>query len=398
MTARIIEMGSLAAADKEIFSIGADQAGVKLMAPKAVFRVVKLKDVRPTAANILKQEMLSFGGEAATAYGSIDHSVRETDVLVSGTLRQFRRLTDKLKMHQFGLPKIAGEIENCLKNYDRSPAPIKIGPRTFHFGRRTYIMGILNVTPDSFADGGRYFEPRAAIDRAKAMVDEGADIIDVGGESTRPGAKPVLADEEIRRVLPVVKALAKSRLALSIDTRKAKVARAALEAGAGLVNDVSGLRYDKAMPKIIARYKVPVCLMHMLGTPKTMQKKPVYQDLMGEIIDYLFAGIAIAKNAGILLEQIIIDPGLGFGKTVENNLEIVRRLRELKALGRPILVGPSRKSMIGRVLGLPAEERLEGTAAVAAVAIANGANIVRVHDVKEMRRVVRMTDSLVGRS
>ena len=339
------------------------------------------------------------GGEAGTAYGSIVHSVKTTDVLVCGTLKQFALLTAKLKRHQFGLPSLSLRIEECIKNYDRTPEPVKIGSRTFDFSRRTYIMGVLNVTPDSFSDAGLFNDPAAAVERARLMAEEGADIIDIGGESTRPGAAFVSAEEEIRRVVPVIKKLARDRrMVISIDTRKAKVARAALSAGADMINDVSGLRYDKKMARVAADHKVPVCLMHMKGTPKTMQQKPAYNDLMGEMIGSLSAGIAIAINAGILLEKIIVDPGLGFGKTTVHNLEIVSRLRELKVLGRPILIGPSRKSMIGRVLGLPAGARVEGTAAVVAVAVRNGANLVRVHDVKEMCRVVRMTDAIVRRS
>lgn len=396
MTARIIEINDLPSAEKAMLAVGCDRAGIKLMASKALLRIIKITGLSPVAANIIKQEMLSFGGEAATAYGSIVHSVSTTDVLIFGTLKQLRLLSEKLKQHQFGLPKISTEIEECLSHYDSCPAPIKIGSRTLDFRHRTYLMGILNVTPDSFSDGGRFFKPEAAVERARVMVEEGADIIDIGGESTRPGAATVSAEEEIKRVVPVIKALAKDRgTIISIDTRKARVAQAALEAGARLINDVSGLRYDKKIARVAADFKVPICLMHMKGTPKTMQKKPVYRDLIGEIIDSLAAGIAIANNAGILLEKIIVDPGIGFGKTAADNLEIIRRLREFKALGRPILIGPSRKSTIGQVLNLPAGERVEGTAAMAVLAINNGANLVRVHDVKEMFRVVRMTDAIV---
>ncbi len=398
MSARVIELADRRSAESELRAVGCDPAGVRLMAPKSVFRAVKVTGLRPPAANILKQEMLSFGGEAATAYGSIVHSVKATDVLITGTLKQFALLADKLKQHQFGLPALGMEIEACLLNYDRNPPPLKIGPRTFDFGRRTYIMGILNVTPDSFSDGGKFSDPAAALEHGRQMAAAGADIIDVGGESTRPGAAPVGAAEEIRRVVPVIKALAKDRrLIVSVDTRKAAVARAALAAGARLVNDVSGLRFDKQMAGVVARHRVPVCLMHMKGTPKTMQKNPVYSDLIGEIIDSLAGSLAIANNAGILLEKIIVDPGLGFGKTAAGNLEIVRRLKEFKMLGRPLLVGPSRKSAIGAVLDLPPGERVEGTAALAALAIAGGADFIRVHDVKELFRVARMTDAIVRR-
>jgi dihydropteroate synthase len=383
---------------REMARIGCARAGTEIMLPKAVHRVIKLTGLRPIAANIIKQEMLSFGGDAVTAYGSLDHSVKTTDVLLLGTERQLWQLINKLKAHQFGLPRLADELDLALRHYETTPRSIRLGKATWDFGRRTFIMGILNVTPDSFSDGGRYGDPAAAVEQAVKMIRAGADIIDVGGESTRPGARPVPARTEISRVLPVVKVLAKKRIAVSIDTRKAAVAAAALRAGAVMVNDVSGLRHDRQMARLIAKKKVPVCLMHMQGKPQNMQRKPRYSDLMGEIIGQLAESVAIAKNAGILHEQIILDPGIGFGKTAEHNLEICRRLKELRVLGCPILLGPSRKAVIGWVLGLPVADRVEGTAAVVAIAIANGADIIRVHDVREMARVARMTDAIIRRN
>lgn len=391
MIARLIQSDPAA----EMAALGADPAGIRLMAPKAIFRVIKLTAVRPVAANIIKQTMLSCGGDAATAYGSVNLSVKTTDLLIFGTLRQFKSLVAKLRAHQFGLPAIAAEIDQALTNYTTVPKAIKIGPKKITFGRRTFVMGILNVTPDSFSDGGQFKGRASALGQAEKMIAEGADIIDVGGESTRPGASPVTAAEEIKRVIPIINSLARWRgCAVSIDTRKAAVARAALLAGADMINDISGLKHDRQMAGVAARAGVPLCLMHLRGTPRSMQRHPVYSDLMGEIISELADTIAIANNAGILLEKIILDPGLGFGKTAKHNLEIVARLRELKVLGRPILVGPSRKSVIGQVLGLPVEARLEGTAALVAAAILNGADLVRVHDVKEMVRVARMTDAI----
>lgn len=398
MIPRIIEIDNPAIAARELRSLGCDKTGVEIMVPKAVCRAVKLKNIRPVAANIIKQGMLSFGGEAATAYGAVNQSVRTTDVLVFGTQKQLSLLVKKLGMHQFGLPEIAVQIQRALSNYDSVPRSLKVGHRTLEIGLQTYIMGILNVTPDSFSDPGRFFGVSEAIAYGEEMMEAGADIIDVGGESTRPGARPVPAQEETERVIPVIKALSKKKgMIISIDTRKAKVAQAALDAGARIVNDVTGLRFDKKMAKVVAAHKVPVSIMHMRGTPATMQKNPVYGDLMGEIVKYLEESIAIAENAGILHGKIIVDPGIGFGKTVENNLEILKRLREFKVLGCPILVGPSRKSTIGKVLNLPEGERVEGTAAAVAVSIANGADFVRVHDVKEMVRVARMTDAIIRR-
>jgi dihydropteroate synthase len=257
-------------------------------------------------------------------------------------------------------------------------------------------MGILNITPDSFSDGGLYFNKQAAVNRALRMQDEGADIIDIGGESTRPGAGKTPVKEETGRVVPVIEAIAgKITIPVSIDTYKSEVAKAALSAGASMVNDISGLRFDKKMPDVISAYKVPVVIMHIKGTPRNMQKNPVYKALIPEIADYLRGGIELARNAGIADDRIIIDPGIGFGKTVEHNLEIIKRLNEFDGLQKPVLLGPSRKSFIGKILGgLPVTERLEGTAAAVAVGIFNGANIIRVHDVKEMARVARVVDAI----
>jgi len=266
----------------------------------------------------------------------------------------------------------------------------------FDFSKRTYVMGILNITPDSFSDGGIYFDKKTAVDHALRMQEEGADMIDIGGESTRPGAAKVSVKEEIRRVVPVIEALAgRVKVPVSIDTCKSEVAIAALSAGASIVNDISGLRFDKKMAETVSRHKVPVVIMHIKGTPENMQKGPDYEALIPEIVDYLRGGIELAREAGIDDNRIIIDPGIGFGKKVEHNLEIIKRLNEFTGLGKPILLGPSRKAFIGRISGgLPAAERLEGTAAAVAVGIFNGANIIRVHDVKEMVRVARVADAI----
>ncbi len=264
------------------------------------------------------------------------------------------------------------------------------------FSKKTYIMGILNVTPDSFADGGLYFAKSAAIERAYQIVEEGADIIDIGGESTRPGSEPISIDEELRRTIPVIEAISKHiKIPVSIDTYKSKVARVALDAGASMVNDVSGLRFDSKIAEVASEYKIPIVIMHIKGTPKDMQQNPVYEALIPEIMDYLRIGITIATQAGISEDKIIIDPGIGFGKTSDHNLEIINNLREFTLLEKPILVGLSRKAFIGKILGdAPVTERLEGTAAAVAISIMNGANIIRVHDVKEMVGVVKVADAV----
>jgi len=268
--------------------------------------------------------------------------------------------------------------------------------RAFDFSERTFVMGILNITPDSFYDGGRFFDTAGAVEQALRMQDEGADIIDIGGESTRPGAAKIPVNEEIRRVVPVIESLSgKLKIPISVDTCKSRVAEAALSAGASIINDISGLRFDPEMAGVAAAGKAAVVIMHIRGTPADMQKNPSYKALIPEITDYLHQGIAIARQAGIPDDMMIIDPGIGFGKTVEHNLEIIRRLNEFTGFEKPILIGPSRKSFIGGILGgLPAAERLEGTAAAVAIGIFNGANIIRVHDVKEMLMVARTADRI----
>lgn len=273
---------------------------------------------------------------------------------------------------------------------------LSFGEFPMDFSKKTCIMGILNVTPDSFTDGGKFFDKDSAIEHGLRMAEDGADIIDIGGESTRPGSESVAVEEEIRRTIPVIEALSgKISAAISIDTYKSAVARRALDAGASIVNDISGLRFDPDMPKVVAEYNVPVVIMHIKGTPKNMQVNPVYEALIPEIMDYLRTGIRLALNYGVKEDRMIIDPGIGFGKTFEHNLEILKNLHEFTFLGKPILVGPSRKAFLGKILDdAPASDRMEGTAAAVAISIVNGASIVRVHDVKEMARVARVADAI----
>lgn len=269
---------------------------------------------------------------------------------------------------------------------------------TLALSRRVHVMGIVNVTPDSFSDGGRFLDPDAAIEQGLALVEEGADIVDVGGESTRPGAEPVDADEEIRRTGPVVEALtAKTDVPVSIDTTKAGVARVALEAGAQIVNDVSAGRFDPALLPLASSHGAGLILMHMRGDPRTMQRDPTYPDVVAEVAEFLGERADAAIAAGIPRERILLDPGFGFGKRPEHNLALLANLGMLRGLGHGIVAGTSRKSFIGAMLGdLPVTERLEGTAATVALAVAAGARVVRVHDVRAMVRVVRMTEAVLG--
>ncbi|MDQ0285375.1 dihydropteroate synthase [Desulfofundulus luciae] len=389
---RNIEIKNRAQALEEIAAVGADQAGCRLMAPKAVHRVLKISGLTPVQANILKQEMLAKGGEAAVARGVVEHAVDKTDVLLMGTLKQFDALLAKLKMQPFGLPALAEEIRRVLQHLEGRPARrLNCRGKELVLGERTLVMGILNVTPDSFSDGGRFSDPSRAVEHAHRLVEDGADIIDLGGESTRPGYTPVTVDEEMRRVIPVLEKLVQEiPVPISVDTTKAAVAREALEIGAHIINDQWALRADPEMAAVVARYDAPVILMHN-------QRGTEYEDLMGDMIRFFRESIALALEAGICRDKIIIDPGIGFGKTVEQNLEVMSRLSELDCLGLPVLLGTSRKSMIGKTLDLPVDQRVEGTAATVAVGIAAGVDIVRVHDVKEMVRVARMTDAMVRR-
>ncbi len=267
--------------------------------------------------------------------------------------------------------------------------------KTLTLGTNTHVMGILNVTPDSFSDGGNYLDVQQAIVHAETMVAEGATLIDIGGESSRPGASPVSVNEELARVLPVVRALADTvDVLLSVDTYKAEVARRALEAGAHVVNDITALCGDPDMAATVAEMEAGVVLMHMKGTPRTMQQFPEYNDVVNEVCTWLKKKIQNAEAQGIVPERIIVDPGIGFGKTTKHNLELLKRLSEFRALKKPLLIGTSRKSFIGNILEVPVTERVEGTAATVCWAIAHGADIVRVHDVKANVRAAQMTDAL----
>ena len=279
----------------------------------------------------------------------------------------------------------------------RETRTLEIRGRRFTLGPRAWLMGILNVTPDSFSDGGQYFDTARAVDRGVELALEGADIIDVGGESTRPGSLAVPEAEELRRVVPVVAALRKRTAAfLSVDTTKAAVARAALEAGADIVNDTSAFRFDPAMPGVAARAGAAVVLMHMQGTPLTMQAAPHYDDLVGEIRGFLAERMRIAEAAGVGRERLIVDPGIGFGKSFEHNLELLRRQEEFHDLGRPLLLGFSRKAFLGRIFDRSAGERLEGTIAAAVLSVERGAHILRVHDVGPVARAVRTAEAILA--
>ncbi len=391
---RLLDVEGEAQARAELAKLGCDPTGINIMSAKAVFRIVKLEKVPAKAANLLKQTFLAKGGEVALARGTADLSVAESDVLICATLKEYRLALVQLKLQPWGLPQVAAAVEQALaaaaafpaRRYEWPGRELVIRPG------RTVIMGILNVTPDSFSDGGRYNRLDEAVRHAEAMTAAGADVIDIGAESTRPyGAVKVSAAEEMERLLPVVeRVLAVSPLPVSVDTYKAAVAEAALRLGAHIVNDVWGLQRDPDMAAVCARHGAPVVVMH------NQEGTEYAGDVMAAVGAFLRRSVAVAEAAGVAAEKVIVDPGIGFGKTPAHNLEVLNRLDELKVLGCPVLLGTSRKRFVGEALGgLPPGDRVEGTAATVACGIMRGAHIVRVHDVKEMARVARMTDAIM---
>jgi dihydropteroate synthase len=378
----------------EMGKVGVDPTGIKLMKGKTLHYNLKVEGIDPRTANLLKQEMLSVGGDAALDKRGLDCSSSSTDALLMGTEKQFEKLFSKLEqypnLHPFG-----HSLREILRNLSRAHYTIRCRKRTFTLGKRTLLMGVLNVTPDSFSDGGLFFDKKTAIAHGLKMVEEGADFIDIGGESTRPGSKPLGLDEELRRVIPVIESLAKEADApISIDTYKSAVAKKAIEAGAQIINDISGLQLDPFLSQVAAKEDVPLVLMHIRGNPETMQKNIHYESLFSEIIQNLKDSIQRAESAGVESEQIIIDPGIGFGKTVEDNLLILKNLQEFKILGKPLLLGTSRKSFIGKILNADVTERLEGTISSIVVGVLNGAHVIRCHDVIQAKRAIAIADAV----
>ncbi|HAJ56919.1 MAG TPA: dihydropteroate synthase [Candidatus Omnitrophica bacterium] len=384
---------------EEFKKIGVDAGGIEIMRRKGFLRCVKIRRVRNFSANILKQEMLSLGGDVALSRGTLTGQVKYTDCLVLGNTSQILQLTEKLKIQPFGLAQLGAKIRYSLGNFEKSGIVLDVAGKKIRMGRRTLVMGIINASHDSFSgDSVIGMGPDEIKALARGMVESGADMLDIGGESTRPGSSKISAKDELRRVMPVLKLLRKSvRVPLSIDTTKSVVARAALDLGVNIINDVSAMRFDKKMASIVARYKASLVLMHMKGTPAKMQDSPVYDDVVGEVISFLADAVKRAEDAGVDADKIIVDPGIGFGKGPGHNLEILGRLSALKSLGRPIMVGVSRKRFIGRILNAEVKERAWGTAAAVCMSIANGAGIVRVHDVNEMAQAAKVADAIVNR-
>jgi len=382
-------------AERELVKIGVDPTGIEIMAPKFLHLPIKLLGLDFRAGNILKQEMLSLGGEAAISRSAFELREGKTDVLLSGTLRQYRLLIEKLKRQPFGLARVGERLSSMIASFGRREIPFKARGKELTLGSRTVIMGVINITPDSFSGDGIYKDPEKAVDRALMMIDSGAEMIDIGGESSRPGAELVSVSEELSRVLPVITKLReKTEALISIDTYKPEVAKEALAAGADIVNDVGGLYQGEKLLPLIREYKAGLIIMHMPNPPERRHKRPPYRDLIGDIVSFFEDKMKEVEEAGVSEEQVVIDPGIGFAKNVEDNYLIIEMLQAFRSLGRPVLIGPSRKSFIGKVLDLPPEERLEGTAGAVAAIVLNRGDIIRVHDVAAMKRVITIAEKI----
>jgi dihydropteroate synthase len=367
------------------------------MLPKMVHLNILIPHLPCRVANIIKQEMLSIGADAAVARGSVACSIEATDVLLMATRKQIGRFIDKAMSQPFGLNQLAVNLRQLLESMSADQWTLRTSRREMVLGSRTWIMAILNVTPDSFSDGGSYVSREKAVAAGIRLAASGADILDIGGESSRPGAEPVPPDEELRRVIPVIQGLSgEIDIPISVDTTKAVVAREALAAGAEMINDISAMRFDVQMPEVIAASGAAVVLMHMRGTPKTMQQGDLqYASLTGEIADFFQERLDAAKSMGISADRTILDPGLGFGKSREDNLKLLRHLAEFAGFGRPVLTGLSRKSFVAQDGETGPQDRLEKTLAAVTVAVMNGSHIVRVHDVAPVRRAVAIADAII---
>lgn len=394
----LLELKERADLLKVYSEIGSDPAGSRIMLGKAEIYPLLIKNVKSPAANILKQHMLSLGGEAVVPRWVINNAKPIGDVLLLGTLKEYQLLCEKLILQPWGLANLAEKISVLVQGLGKGRKIVWewADGKRLELGNHTKIMGILNITPDSFSDGGLYLTPEKALQRAWAMVEEGADLIDVGGESTRPNSHPVTTAEELRRLKPVVQLLVKELpVPISLDTYKADVAAVGLELGVHIINDEGGGLKDPKMAEVVARYHCPVIAMHN-PVANSGDAYP-YTDVVADVVDSLQDSQNIFQQAGLEQHKICLDPGIGFGKTVEQNLRLIKQISALQCLGSPVLLAVSRKGFIGKVLGTEVDQRLEGSLAVAVWAATQGVDILRVHDVRQTVRVVKMSEAILGR-
>jgi len=395
---RILSVDSGSLKDEIFIQVNPTEIGAAKVSNKGIFYNILIQNVKSVVANVIKQEMLSVGGDAAVARGALDISVERSNVVIVGNLKQLKLFAMKIKAQPFSMKFLGSELLKIIDNFNKNSFILKSKDREIHLlPNKTYIMGILNATPDSFSDGGDFTNIDTAIKHVEQMLKDGADFIDIGGESTRPGAENVSVDEELRRVIPLITLIKREfpDSFVSIDTYKAKVAEEALIHGADIINDISALKFDNNMFDLLIKYKVPAILMHIKGTPSNMQVNPTYHNLINEISNYFREIILYVEDHGGDPSNLIIDPGIGFGKTFTHNLEILNRLKEFKSFGLPILIGTSRKSFIGKILNRPTpKDRINGSIASACIASSNGAKIIRTHDVQQSVEALKIVDSI----
>lgn len=379
-----------------ISSIGVHPASIPIFSRKAEILPFKLFEVRTPAANIIKQEMLAAGGDAVTPIGSVVCATKYVDILLLGTVKHYNTLLKKLKqMPFFGISKIVEDLSLALSSLELETVLADGRKLTYE---KIRLMGILNITPDSFYNASRVTKLSQIMQKAEDMLSEGADVLDMGGESTRPGSDSVDGEEERRRILPAINAVRKAypTAILSVDTYRADTAAAALDLGADIINDISAMETDENMLNVVMKYKAPIILMHKRGIPSNMQQNCNYKNVVEEVAIYLYNRAQLLRKSGIGINKIILDPGIGFAKNVEQNLRLMRDLEVFTSFRYPVLLAASRKSTIGTVLGnIPAEERLEGTIATSLQAVYSGIQMVRVHDVKANLRAIRMLEAVL---
>lgn len=385
---------TLSALAKELENIGVHPASIDIFSKRSEIIPLKFYNVRMPAANIIKQELLSSGADCAVNSQCITGKVEYTDILLLGTVKHYYELLRKLEaMAFFGIPKITEQLLKYLEL--KSPSTVLADGRVLDY-KKMCVMGIMNMTPDSFFAGSRQDGLDNALFTAETMLQDGAEILDIGGESTRPGAQFVDVEKEQERILPIIEAIKKKlpQSIISVDTYNPETMQRAIDCGADVINDITGA-VNPLMVEVALKNAVPIIIMHMQGTPDIMQDNPYYKDVVKEVAEFLQQRSSELFQKGISEKKVIIDPGIGFGKTIEHNLTLINRLKELKGIGLPILLAASRKKTIGDVLGgLPAEERLEGTIALSCQAVVTGAQMVRVHDVKENVRAIRMLEAV----
>ena len=400
MTIKLLKIDSIDRAQRELKAIGVDRVAIHLMEGKSICYGVKVEKCKFFHANVLKQEALALGIDCAVHKGVVTAKTEFTDCLILGDVKRLYKLSEKLRLQNFRfLRELSYMIKEALDNALFKKPAFKFKDKVFEFEDNFMIMGILNITPDSFSDGGEFYSLDSALFRVEEMIEEGADIVDVGGESTRPFSEPVSVDEELNRVIPVVEAIKKRfpAVLVSVDTYKAKVAKEALDRGVEIINDISGLGFDEELGSVLARSDCGVIEMHIKGTPKSMQENPQYDDLIQDINSRFGDILKELEGLGVERERVVLDPGIGFGKNLQHNLEILNNIESFKIWGRPILVGTSRKSFIGGITGVKEpKKRLSGTISSNVLAYIKGARIFRVHDVRANREALAVAQAILN--